>query len=353
MSFTTVALIGAGATLGAAALNKGGGGGGGGGFSQQPTLTPNQKELLNNLIAGIQGGAFPGGQLGGITPFGGQRVAGFGQLQQQGLGLAGGLGQGIGQGFDIFGQQLAQFDPNLGGQFLGQGADFLTQAGQGLDPQRILDALEPGRQLALNTFEQDIVPFLGERFGATSGASGAFNKALAEAGANLSLGVGAQAAPFLGQAALQQPGLDLSAAGRAGEFAQLPGQLALQGGQIGSQGTDLLSQLLNFGGLQQRQEQAGLGAAQQFFQEQQPFNNPFLNLLGPALGTQAFQTSFQQPAPGLGSQLLPALGAFAGSGGFGNLGFGQTPLQNNQLFQPNSPTGINPANVFNLQRNFG
>lgn len=321
MSFVTVALIGAGATVGAAALNKGGGGGGGG-FSQQPTLTKQQKALLNNLISGIQTGAFPGGQLGGITPFGGQRVAEFGPLQQQGFGLAGGLGQGIGAGIDIFGQSLAGFDPSQAQGFLGQGADFLTQAGQGLDPQRILDALEPGRQLALNTFEQDIVPFLGERFGATSGASGAFNKQLAESGANLALGISAQAAPFLGQAALQQPGLDLSAAGRAGEFAQLPGQLALQGGQIGSQGVDLLSQLFNIGGLQQGQQQAQLGAAQQVFNEQQAFNNPFLNLLGPALNTQAFQTSFQQPAPGLGAQLLPALGAFAGAGGFQNLNFG-------------------------------
>ena len=298
-----------------------GGGGGGGEFSQQPTLTSEQRSLLDSVIGQIQS-QFRGGRLQGITPFGGQRVADFGPLQQQGFGLAGGLGQGIGQGLDIFGQTLAGFDPSQAQGFLGQGADFLTQAGQGLDPQRILDALEPGRQLALNTFQQDTVPFLAERFGASSGASGAFNKQLAEAGANLSLGLNAQAAPFLGQAALNQPGLDLASAGRAGEFAQLPGQLALQGGQIGSQATDLLSQLFNFGGLEQGQQQQQLNAIFQQFQEGQPQNNPFLSLLGPALNTQAFQTSFQQPGQGLGAQLLPALGAFAGAGGFGNLGFG-------------------------------
>lgn len=319
-----------------------GGGGGDDTFSQQTNFTPETRDLFNDFISTLQS-QFQGGQLQGITPFGGQRVAGFGPLQQEAFGLAGGLGQGIGAGIDIFGQTLGQFDPNLGGQFLGQAGDLLGGVSQGLDPQRILDALEPGRQLALNTFEQDIVPFLSERFGATSGASGALNKQLAESGANLSLGLGAQAAPFLGQAALQQPGLDLSAARTAGDFAQLPGILAQQGTQLGGQSFDLLSQLFNIGGLQQQQQQQQLGATQQRFNEQQAFNNPFLSQLGLAFGSSPFQTSFQQGAPGIGAQLLPALGAFAGAGGFQNLNF-SNPFR--------STTAINP-NIGTSFQNFG
>lgn len=334
MSFVAASLIGAGGAIGAAALSDGGGGSGG--FSQQPVLTGAQERTLRLLNKALFKGAFRNEQLIGRQGFPGVRPGEvpFGPLQQQGFGLAGGLGQGIGQGIDIFGQALGGFDPSVGQGFLGQAGQALQQ-GLDFDPtQNILEAFEPSRQLALNTFQQDIVPNLLERFGASSGASGPLNKQLAESGANLALGLSAQTAPFIGQGALNIPGVQFQGAGIGANLAQLPGLLASQGAGLGGQATDLLSQLFNIGALQQGQAAGVAGAEQARFQEAQPFANPFLSLLGPALGTQGFQTAFQQPGPGIGQQLLPALGAFAGGGGFQNF---------NNPFLPGNQGAINQA----------
>lgn len=291
--------------------------------TQVPTLTPGQRSLLDSLTSLLTG------QVGrGITPFQGLRPGEvpFGPLQQQAFGLAGGLAPGIGAGIDLFGQALGQFDPTRGQGLLGIGEQAL-QRGLGFDPtQDILQAFEPSRRLALRGFEQDIVPGLLERFGATSGPSGPLNRALAEAGAGLELGLSAQTAPFIGQAALQQPGLQFQGAGLAGNLAQLPGVLAQQGAQLGGAGTDLLTQLFNIGALQQQLPRGIAGAEQARFEEAQPFRNPFLTQLGPlALGTSAFQNIIQPQGQGLGASLLPGLGSLFGQQGgvsnvLGNIG---------------------------------
>lgn len=291
-------------------------GGGGTEIEQVPTLTPGQGGLLDVLTNLLQG------QIGqGVTPFQGLRPqeVPFGPLQQQAFGLAGGLGQGIGAGINVLGQALGGFDPSQGQGLLGQGVQALRGATQPFDPQSIISALEPGRQLALRTFERDIVPNLLERFGATSGASGALNQALSEAGAGLSLGLGAQAAGPLIQGQQAQLNRQLQGAGQFGQFAGIPGQLAGQGLGIGGGATDLLSQLFGFGGLQQGLGQGIAGAQQARFQEAQPFANPFLNLLGPALGTQAFQNVGVQQAPGVFSGALGGLGTALGQGGLGSI----------------------------------
>ncbi len=245
------------------------------GTQQIPTLTGGQQGVLNQIISLLSG------QIGqGITPFQGTRPGEvpFSPLQQQGFGLAG---------------QFGQLDPSQGQGFLGQAQGALQQ-GLGFDPtQSILDAFGPSRQLAMRGFQQDIVPDLLERFGATSGPSGALNQALAEAGANLQLGLSAQTAPFIGQAALQQPGVQFQGAQLGGQLAGVPGQLA-------GQGTQLANQLLGIGGIQQQLPIGQAGANQARFNEAQGFNNPFLSqLLGPALGTSAFDTAvfqgFRQP----------------------------------------------------------
>lgn len=278
--------------------------------SQASLLAPSQRSLqdtLSNLLSN---------QLGrGVTPFGGQRVADVSPLQQQGFDLAGGFGTGIGTGIDAFGQTLGQFDPQRGGQFLDQAQGLLGQATQDFDPQVILDALQPGRQLAQNQFTQQTVPFLSERFGATSGASGSLNRALSEAGANLSLGLSAQAAPFLAQGQQAQLNRQLQGAALGGELAGVPGQLAQQGIGIGQGVSDLLSQLFNLGSQQRGIQQEGLTAEQQRFNEAQPFNNPFLNLLGPALGVSS-ENIVQLPGQGIGSAVGPALGTLGSNKGF-------------------------------------
>ena len=253
---------------------------------------------------------FQGGQLQGITPFQGIRPGEvpFGPLQQQAFGIAGGFGPGIGAGLEAFGQ----FDPSQGQGFLGQAQGALQQ-GLGFDPtQDILRAFEPSRRLAMRGFQEDIVPNLLERFGATSGPSGPLNRALSEAGAGLQLGLSAQTAPFIGQAALQQPGLQFQGAQLGGQLAGVPGQLAQQGLQLGGQG---LQQLFGAGGLQQQLPRGIAGAEQARFQEAQPFANPFFSQLGqlasiPGFENIAFQ-GFRQPS--VFEQFAPIAGAAIGA----------------------------------------
>ena len=327
-------------------------GGGGTDVEQISTLTPGQRDLLSELTGLLRG------QVGqGITPFGGLRPGEvpFGPLQQQAFGLAGGLAPGIGAGIDIFGQALGQFDPTQGQGLLGQATQALQGATQPFDPQSVLSALEPGRQLALRTFERDIVPDILERFGATSGASGALDRALAEAGAGLSLGLGAQAAGPLIQGQQAQLNRQLQGAGLFGNLAQLPGQLAGQGIGLGGAGIGQLSNLLNIGGLQRTLPQGIAGAQQARFQEAQPFANPFLSLLPQALGTQAFQNIGVQQAPGVLSGALGGLGTGLGQqigqqglggilGGLGGLfGGGGLPTTAAGLFTPGGASALSNA----------
>lgn len=279
--------------------------------TQVPILTGPQGDLLDQLVKMLSG------QLGqGITPYGGQRIAGVSPLQEMGFGLAPGFAGGIGAGMGGFADVLGQFDPMQGGQFLGQAGELLGQATQPFDPQTILDALAPGRQLAQNVFQQETVPFLAERFGATSGASGSLNRALSEAGANLSLGLGAQAAPYLFQGQQAQLGRQLQGAGMAGNLAQLPGAIAGQGMGLGANALDLIGGLTNLGGVQRGISQQGLSAEQQKFNEAQAFANPWLNFMPTALGTSAFTTVLDPRGQGIGSALLPGLGSFFGEKGF-------------------------------------
>lgn len=282
-----------------------GGGGDDGDIQQAPTLSPEQEALLNQLLGGLGGIA---GQA--LTPVGPQQFAPISPLQQQafgGFGALGGLGQ---QGLGIAGQGLTGFDPSQAQGFLGQAQGALQRGLQPVDTQAISEAFAPSRQLALDTFQQDIIPNLLERFGASSGGSGALQEQLSRAGANLQLGLRAQEAPFIGQAALQAPGIQQAGAGLAGNLAQLPGALAGQSLGIGAAGSDLLGQLLNVGGLQRGIAQEPLSA--QFQAAQQPAQ--LLGQFGPlALNTQAFQNFQQQQQPNLFQSLLPALGSFAGS----------------------------------------
>ncbi len=287
----------------------------GGGTERESTLTGGQSQLLNALTDLLTG------QVGqGVTPFQGVRPSEvpFSPLQQQGFGLASQLTPGISSGFNILNSSLSGFDPQQSQGFLDQAGGALSQGLQSTGTQAISDAFAPSRQLATNQFQRKTVPRLLEQFGATSGSSGALNQALAEAGADLSLGLRAQEAPFIGQAALNAPGQQFQGAGLAGQFAGIPGQLASQGSQLGGQATELLSQLFNIGGLQQQLPRGQASAEQDRFLESQAFANPFLSqFLGPALGTSAFQ-AFQKPSgPSPFSQVSGALG---GSGAFGTQG---------------------------------
>lgn len=289
----------------------GGGGSGDVDIQQAPTLTGPQGDLLSqivNALSGLTGRA--------LTPIGQQQFPPISPLQQQafgGFGALGGLGQ---QGLGIAQQGLAGFDPSISRGFLGQAGGALGRGLEGIDLQAITDAFAPSRRLAQEGFEQQTIPNLLERFGATSGGSGALQEQLARAGANLQLGLRAQEAPFIGQAALQAPGQQFTGAGLAGNLAQLPGQLAGQSLGFGAAGSDLLSQLLNVGGVQRGI--AGEPFAAEFAARQQP--SQLLGAFGPlGLGTQAFTNFAPQQQPGLFQSLLPALGSFLGGQGFADL----------------------------------
>ncbi|KKN53624.1 hypothetical protein LCGC14_0600550 [marine sediment metagenome] len=338
-------------------------GGGGTDVQQISTLTPGQGNTLEAVVQQILS-QFQGGQLQGITPFQGQRPGEvpFGQLQQQGFGLAGGLAPGIGAGLNLFGPSFGSFDPQQGQNLLQQGQQAIQGASQPFDPQSILSALEPGRQLALRTFNRDIVPNILERFGATSGSSGALNRAFAEAGQGLSLGLSAQASPFLFQGQQNQLNRQFAGGQALAGFAGIPGQIAGQGVGLGNAALGGLNQLFNFGGQQQGLQQGIAGANQARFNEAQPFNNPFLGLLPQALNTPAFtnivqpqgQSAAQSLLPELGTSIGGAKGGFLGGGGGGSPGFGETggligpaeaPNGGGSIFGDLSPTGSTGSDI--------
>ncbi len=268
----------------------------GGGTQQATTQLPEQRDFTTALLEQLQG-LIPQG----LTPVQ-FNAAGASPLQQQAFGQAGAFGQ---QGFDIGQQILSGFDPNLGGQFLGQAQGALQQGLQGIGPQAISDAFAPSRQLATNRFNQQTVPDLLERFGASSGQSGALNRQFAESGANLQLGLRAQEATFIGQAALQAPGQQFQGAALGGQLAGVPGQLAGQGFNFGN---NALQQLLGAGGVQR-----GIAGEQLAAQQQtalQPQN--LLASFGPlGLGVQGFENIVTPPGPGLFSQIGQVAGAVA------------------------------------------
>lgn len=284
-------------------------GGGDAEVQQASKLTGGQENLLNALTDLL----VP--QVGkGISPYQGQRVAGLTPTQQQAFGMAGGAFPSIGSAFDAASQGIGAFNPQQGYDFLNQAQQNLGYATQEFDPQTILDAFEPARDIAVNQFERSTVPALLERFGATSGGSGALQEQLARAGSDLSLGLSAQIAPSLVQGQQAQLNRQLQGAGLGGQLAQAPGSLAMQSLGIGAGGGDLLGQALGFGSAEQAQNQAMLTADQQRWMEGQAYNNPYLQSLAPlALGTQAFENVVTPGSQGLLGALAPALGSFAGS----------------------------------------
>jgi hypothetical protein len=157
----------------------------------------------------------------------------------------------------------------------------------------------------MNRFQQQTIPDLLERFGASSGGSGALQEQLAQAGGNLQLGLRAQEAPFIGQAALQAPGQQFQGAGLAGQLSGIPGQLAGQGANLSG---NILQQLLSAGGTQR-----GIAGEQVMAQNQsalQPQN--LLAMFGSlGLGIPGFENIVTPPGPSIGSQIAQIAGAFA------------------------------------------
>jgi len=228
------------------------GGGGGGGQSGSTQQMPKLLPEQEDLLKKIIGQVSP--QIGQAGRVPGEEFAPVGPsaLQQQAFGLA--------------------------GQLPGQMA---------YDPAQITQQFQPTADFARQGFQQETMPSIMSAIGAGGGArsSGAAD-ILGREGRNLELGLASQ----LGQ---QQYGAQQASYDRQ---MQMPNLMA------------------NVGALQQSfpaaQRQYGL---EQFFAAD-PSRNPALSLLGPALGTSAFDTAVFQgfKQPGLAESLLPAIGSTLG-----------------------------------------
>lgn len=154
------------------------------------------------------------------------------------------------------------------------------------DPSQIESAMAPVGEFARQGFQQETIPSIMGALGTegmarSSGAAGI----LGREGRNLELGLAAQFAP------MQYAGLQAS----LGRQMQIPGMTA-QMGQVER-------------GIGEEQRQFGL----QRFMAGAPEASPRLGFIGPAF-TSAYDTAVQQGfyAPGVGTQLLGALGGAAG-----------------------------------------
>lgn len=229
------------------------------------TLTPEQADLLKQLTGFVSGGIGEGAER-----FPGQITAGPSPLQQQGFDLTGQfLGGGL-PGDTTLDTLLADFDPALATQAFEKGI------------------ADPARQ----RFQEDILPGIAETFTSQNAlSSGASLRAATRAGTDLETGLSGILANLLFQG--EQGTLDR-------QLQALPVELQR-----------ILAPILtgvDVGGVQRGIEQQGLTGELGEFLRTQPGANPLLNLLGPSLGTRAFEPIVQGPTSqeGFLSTIAPA-----------------------------------------------
>jgi len=332
------AAIIAGGTIGAASLS----GGGGGDVSQVSTLTPGQYNLLEKLTKTL----LP--QINqGITPYSGQRVPGVSGLQQQGFDIFRGYMPLAGEGQTALSEAFSRYNPDAAGQFQQMGADALARVTKDFDPENITNALEPARQLGLQSFREDIVPYLTEHYAAGGDikSSGAMNRALANAAKDFSLGFSANAAPYYIQGYENNLNRNLSAVPEAYRMGMMPTDVLNQViSGPGSYGTNLATMGIGAGGIERGIEGEQLGARQQYWTEAQPWMNPYLQQYLPAaLGTQATENIYEQNGPNAASMMMPAFGSMLGM------------YAGNKLFPAGAGVnqGVNMASTYPYGTSFG
>ncbi len=285
----------------------------GGGDSDIEFVDPLQGTGVRELFKQLSD--FVGPQIGkGLTPFPGTTVADPTQLQTQGFQAAGGLSPLATGSFDVFGRALRGEAPGQG--TLNLGTQGLQDVFQPFDPTATQERFEANLEPAFNLFRDRVLPAIEEagvrRTG--SGSAGGTQREIRRAGVDFATNQNAILANSLFGA--EQAHLDRQTQGisQAGNLAGIPGSLINQAGQTAGRGTDLLTQGLNIGGVQRGIESEGLQEALQKWLFSQPFNNPIVqNFLGTALSEPGFDFFRTESAPGIGSQLLPSLGAFAGT----------------------------------------
>lgn len=259
-----------------------------------------------------------GPQMGqGVTPYPGQMVPGVSPIQEQGFGLAGGLGPMVSGQQQYFQQMLGQVDPSMAGRGMGMAEGGLQDMLAPFDPASATEFWETAhKQPALEMWREDIMPSIMEKGVRTAGTSdsGPMQRELARSGEDLATGLSGQLANLLFSGEQAQMGRQQAGVGQAMQLAGMPSNLMQGAGQVGGMGTDILSQMLNMGGMQRGITGQQLGAEQQRWESAQPWANPYLqNFLGMGLGEPPMEIMAQGQGPGMGSMLMGGLGSFLGT----------------------------------------
>lgn len=276
---------------------------------QVPTLTGGQRSLLDDLtqLLGTQLG-------GGVSPYQGQRVAPMAPLQQQGLDVISNMMGQAGGAQDILNEAISSFAPRP--QYQEQAGGALSQMLAPYDPAGAQEYWRSSMVTpAIETWQRDIMPAIDEHYAARNAAdSGPMNRALARSGEQLGTNLSSQLASLLFQGEQAHKGRQLQAMPEAYRATMAPVDLlnSIMSG-VGSMPMQLAQAGLSGGQLQRGITGEQLGAEQQMWGESQGYANPWLQLLGPALGTPAFQTVQEQKGPGLTSLLAPIAGAGLGA----------------------------------------
>jgi hypothetical protein len=268
-----------------------------------PTLSTEQKDLLNAIIAQLQGTAGTG-----VEAYPGDIYAGASGLNQELFDLAGNILSEPGQGQDILDQLLSQFSQPY------TRPDF--------DPSATIDMFNTSvRTPALKEFNTEILPGIAERYaGMNAGRSGAMLKTMADAGSDLESSLSGQLSQYLYNAENQNVQDVLN-------YNQLSsGVLENLMGTAFDQPLQTLSGLMGIAGTEQTIDQNQLTEDYQKWMYEQPYNNPWLQQLQTLLGTQTTQPVVSGGSSGLLSAIAPLFGTTAVSSGItsgmGSLGSG-------------------------------
>lgn len=275
----TAAVAGGVASAAAGSMMADDGGGGEATASNQPRLTPAQMKLVRKLSDQLHG------QIGeNVDPYTGDIVAGESGLQSQLFDLMKQSSSGRAGGMDLI-RTLQR-----------QGLDM---AGQEYDPQQEQDYwrqafVEPAR----HRFYEETMPQLREQFaGQNALSSSGFNRAVAREAGRMETDLASQLAQAV------QQGKTLNLQERSVGLNTLDSAL---------QQLDALSQA---GQIQRGIEQGGLDEQLQKWQQQQPYNNPWLQYLDQTGISQApYNTVVQQSQPGLLQGMAPGIASGIGRG---------------------------------------
>lgn len=263
-------------------------------IDQATTYTPEQNELLKQLTALL------GGQMGqGVTAYPGDMTAGPSGLQTQSWDAISDLISG--------GKSTSSADAVskvLAGTDMGE-----------FDPAAIQEWYQDALVVpAMKNWENNVVPTVQEKFiGQNAASSGGANRAIAGSASDMMTDLNSQlASMLLGEKTAFDTRKFTAGQSDLDRATQVPGMES-------TSTTDWLNTLMSgttAGTTQQGLNQADINAEISKWSTEQPYNNPWLNLIASALGATSFENVVQpatQQEGLLQTVLAPIFSAWAGS----------------------------------------